>query len=188
MGTTERQSTNGVWERQNALIATNIAWLNQALEVLERIDDRAYATSPQGLEPHRAGGHLRHVLEFYECFLDDVATAHVDYDARRRDVSVEKSRRKAAARIRGIISRLQSECALGSDSILWVRMEDAKVSGLRESFITSSVGRELQVLSSHTIHHFALIAITLRAHGVTLDRNFGMAPSTLTYLSTKDAA
>jgi len=47
----------------------------------------------------------------------------------------------------------------------------------------SSVSRELQVLSSHTIHHFALIAMTLRLHGVEMDPDFGMAPSTLRYLA-----
>jgi hypothetical protein len=53
----------------------------------------------------------------------------------------------------------------------------------------SSISRELQVLSSHTIHHFALIAMTLRMHGVELDAEFGMAPSTLRYLSsTKNAS
>jgi hypothetical protein len=52
----------------------------------------------------------------------------------------------------------------------------------------SSISRELQVLSSHTIHHFALIAITLRMHGVEMDPDFGMAPSTLRYLASKSTA
>jgi len=43
------------------------------------------------------------------------------------------------------------------------------------------VARELMTLSSHTIHHFALIATTLRGHGVQVDANFGVAPSTLSY-------
>jgi hypothetical protein len=41
----------------------------------------------------------------------------------------------------------------------------------------------LQVLSSHTIHHFALMAVTLRLHGVQIDPKFGMAPSTLRFQS-----
>ena len=50
----------------------------------------------------------------------------------------------------------------------------------------SSISRELQVLSSHTVHHFALIAMTLRMHGVEIDSDFGMAPSTLRYLASKN--
>ena len=49
------------------------------------------------------------------------------------------------------------------------------------------ISRELQVLSSHTVHHFALIAVTLRMHGVEMDPDFGMAPSTLRYLASKTA-
>jgi hypothetical protein len=47
--------------------------------------------------------------------------------------------------------------------------------------MVSSVRRELQALSSHTIHHFALMAVTLRAHGLEVDPAFGMSPSTLRY-------
>ena len=50
------------------------------------------------------------------------------------------------------------------------------------------MSRELQVLSSHTIHHFALIGMTLRAHGVVLDEDFGVALSTLRYRNSKQAA
>jgi len=43
----------------------------------------------------------------------------------------------------------------------------------------STVARELIVLSSYTIHHFALIAITLKEPGLTVDPDFGVANSTL---------
>jgi hypothetical protein len=66
-----------------------------------------------------------------------------------------------------------------------VRVEDAQSAHLDDSYMTSSVGRELQVLSSHTIHHFALIAVTLKALGVYIDSDFGMAPSTQRYLATR---
>ena len=69
--------------------------------------------------------------------------------------------------------------------MIWVRMEDAEPNAVRDSFMESSVSRELQVLSSHTVHHFALIAVTLRAHGVHMDPDFGMAPSTLRHLASQ---
>ena len=50
-------------KRLNALIDTNLRWLRQALRLLDRLDDAAYATAPAGLAPHRAGGHLRHIIE-----------------------------------------------------------------------------------------------------------------------------
>jgi hypothetical protein len=66
-------------------------------------------------------------------------------------------------------------------------MEDAGSHGVRECFMESSISRELQFLSSHAVHHFALIAMTLRAEGVPMDPDFGMAPSTLRHLASKTA-
>jgi hypothetical protein len=173
--------------RQTALIEMNTRWLRQALRLVERLSDEAYATTPPGFAPHRAGAHLRHVLEFYQCFLDGVESFHIDYDARRRDERIEHSRAAAAAAIRSIMATLETAPALRREAILWVRMEDADASPVSECFMESSVSRELQVLSSHTIHHFALIAMTLRMHGVAMDFDFGMAPSTLRYLAGKTA-
>jgi hypothetical protein len=56
-----------------------------------------------------------------------------------------------------------------------------------EDWLPSTISRELQALSSHTIHHFALIAVILRLHGIFLDPEFGVSPSTLRYQAAKFA-
>jgi hypothetical protein len=115
----------GVAERQKALIRMNIGWLRQALDLLVVIGDESFATTPEGMAPHRVSGHLRHIIEFYECFLDGLVCSHVDYDARQRDATIERSRQAAMARIRGLMARLETEPVLMGDSILFVRAEDA---------------------------------------------------------------
>jgi hypothetical protein len=67
---------------------------------------------------------------------------------------VERSRQAARGRIRSLIRAFESESALRTDSMIRVRIEDSAGSRIPEPFLISSVGRELQVLSSHTIHHF----------------------------------
>ena len=181
------QATKLFPSRQSALIATNIRWLRQALRLLERIDERVYSTTAPGFPPHRAGAHLRHVLEFYQCFMDGLESSHIDYDGRRRDEAIERCRQTAARTIRSIIHALETCAELRQERIVWVRMEDAADSGVRDIFMESSLSRELQVLSSHTVHHYALIALTLRAHGEPMDPDFGMAPSTLRHLASKTA-
>ena len=161
-----------------SLIQTNIRWLRQALALLDRVPDYAYGTPPPGFEPHRAGAHLRHILEFYQCFLEGAGTLHIDYDARRRDRTIEVSRAAASAAIRSLIQTFENSPGLRLDATVWVREEDG------DQFLESTLNRELQVLSSHTIHHFALLALTLRLHGVAMDPDFGMAPSTLRYQRT----
>ena len=173
--------------RQSALIEINVRWLRQALRLVGSLADTAYSTTPRGLAPHRAGAHLRHILEFYRCFLEGLECSHIDYDARRRDEAIEHSREAASAAIRSIIRALATSRDLYQERIIWVRMEDADTNAGREGFMESSISRELQALSSHTVHHFALIAITLRMHGVEIDSDFGMAPSTLRYLASKTA-
>ncbi|MEO8127402.1 MAG: hypothetical protein ABJF23_22890 [Bryobacteraceae bacterium] len=172
---------NKLYERQTALVEANIKWLRQVQAIIQEIDDQTFSTSPQSLVPHRVGGHLRHIMEFYECFLDGLSTSHIDYDARKRDEAVERSRAAAAVKIGFILHRLETTASLRGDCIVWVRLEGY-------GYLTSSVGRELHVLSSHTVHHFALIAMTLKAHGVAVDPDFGMAPSTLRYLAARAAA
>ncbi len=172
---------NTLYIRQAVLVEVNITWLRQALAIVQSIDDATFSTSPHALAPHRVGGHLRHILEFYECFLDGLVTGRIDYDARKRDEMVENSRSAATGKICSIIRRLETTLNLRRDSAVGVRMEEF-------GYLPSSVGRELQVLSSHTIHHFALIAMTLRAHGLAVNPDFGMAPSTLRHLARKAAA
>ena len=163
------------------LIELNLAWLRQVFALVERLDDRVFATTPKGLAPHRVGSHLRHVLEFYECFLDGLESGRVDYDSRKRNEAIERSRYSALASIRSLICRLQAISRLSTVAVFVVRMENAEA----DVWLASSIGRELQALSSHTIHHFALIAVILRLHGVQVDPDFGMSPSTLRYQSTK---
>jgi len=173
--------------RQSALIEINVRWLRQALRLLDRLNDVTYSRSPRGMAPHRAGAHLRHILEFYQCFLEGLAGSHIDYDARRRDVHIETRREHAAGAIADIIRDLETSPDLRHERIVWVRMEDCDDSRIREPFMESSISRELQVLSSHTVHHFALIAMTLRLHGIDMDPDFGVAPSTLRYLASRTA-
>jgi hypothetical protein len=153
------------------LIQVNLEWLRQATDLLNRLSPSAYG---------EVSGHMRHIVEFYECFLDGLPAGRIDYDARSRDQTLERSAVAADARIHLLSGRLKSAPELRGDALVCVRLE--------ESSATSSVGRELQVLSSHTVHHFALIALTLRAHGVAVDPKFGVAPSTLRYRAAKAEA
>lgn len=175
----DQPSANHLKSRHRLLIEANTRWLLQALALLEKVSDEAYAGTPAGLEPHRAGAHLRHILEFYDCFLCGMRTGYIDYDARRRDPVIERSRAEAARRIQEIIASLNSGSYEHENFIVMVRMEGADELGITGGWLASSVSRELQALSSHTIHHFALIAMTLRAQGVPVDLSFGVAPSTL---------
>lgn len=160
-------------DKLRTLLKTNVEWLRQAESLLAATGDWEYSNP--------APAHLRHVLEFYEAFIDAAATGFLDYDARRRDPQIERSRTIALERIQTLAAQLQNLSPSVQDSFLEVRIEDADPALGQECWLCSSIGRELQFLSSHTVHHFALIAVALRAHDIAVPADFGVSPATLRY-------
>jgi hypothetical protein len=163
------------------LVDVNLKLLDDAACVVSSLHDRTY-TEPT-LGGQRVGAQLRHVIEFYESFLDGLTGPSIDYDARKRDVSIEQSRSAALARIESLKRRLSVLEWGDGDIPLRVVAEDAP-----EYSMWSTVCRELQALRSHTIHHFAVIAMALHAWGIAVDPDFGVAPSTLATRAASKAA
>lgn len=161
------------------IIEANVALLRQGARIVSEIDHRLFTKVVPGIPSLRIGAHIRHVLDFYECFLAGVALGLVDYEARPRNRNIERNREDALRAIDAVASRLLARrSSIAADEPVWVRPEDAPDSG---EPMLSTVARELQVLASHTVHHYALIAVTLQALGQPVDASFGVAPSTLRY-------
>jgi hypothetical protein len=163
----------------DTLVADNVSLLDQAASLARRLDRAVYAAPGPPPIPSGVGSHVRHVLDFYDCLLGGLAIARVDYDARKRDPRSEVDPLYVAARIERTTSELARIPSPGVPTILDVRAEGASHAG--GAWARSSVARELEFLLSHTIHHFALVAMMLRLRGVEPGAEFGVAPSTLAY-------
>lgn len=159
----------------------NIHLLEQCHDLLGRIGDHLYSHAPHGVAKSAAGGHVRHCLDFYNCFLNGLTTGRIDYDARVRNELVERDRKLAMAQIQAMIERLRQMPVTDDRIAVQVKMES------ETAWTCSSIGRELQFLLSHTVHHFALIAMLLRLGGFEPAADFGVAPSTLRYWERKTA-
>ena len=159
--------------------ASDIILLRQAVDLLENVGDALYTGTPSICPGGSVGKHLRHCLDFYACFLDGLPAGEIDYARRSRDRGVETRRERAIARLHETIRGLSRLSARDVRRPLRIHGEEA---GHDEDVCArshSTVGRELQFLMSHSIHHYALIAIILRALGFDPDTTFGVAPSTL---------
>ncbi len=156
------------------MTSSNIHLLEQAERLLSEIDDELYSRAPAGLAKSGVGGHVRHCLDFYDNLFAGIAEGKVDYDCRERDSLIEQSRSMALAKVETIISRLR-DVPKDYDRELIVKLEGDQ----SPVWNRSSVGRELQFLFSHTVHHYALIAMLLRIQGYEPSPDFGIAPSTL---------
>ncbi len=164
--------------RTDDYIAANIYVLNQARDLLRKLDDAAYCAHAMGGRS-AVGVHLRHALDFYALFLDGINDGRIDYDRRARDKRVEQSRDVALERIDELIAHLRALTDL--DRAIRVKVDIGDDPANTGNYSASSVRRELQSLVGHTIHHFALITYVLRAQGIETDPEFGVAPSTLDY-------
>lgn len=163
------------------MLASNAELLEQAAAVLFEISDEDYCRPAEIFGGQRLGGHVRHVVEFYECLFEGLNAAAVDYDARRRDPEVENDRRTGRERLLAIAHRLKSDEALHHDGMLWVAMEGSPANSGAHSLVLSSIGRELEAVRSHTVHHFALISVLLRYYGLPVPSDLGVSQATLLY-------
>lgn len=160
----------------------NCALLDQGLDLLSRLADGQYAARRGSWAP--VGAQYRHVLEHYHCFLAGLPAGGVDYDSRRRDAELEESPRRAADATRMVQAGLRG--LAGSDPACPLRVQLRTSLGTDEpEWSDSTLGRELQFLVSHTVHHFALIKLLLDPEPIELDAEFGVAPSTLAHSRVK---
>lgn len=157
-------------------ISENVRILEQLHGVVSRLDSDHYAGTGGLPVASGPGGHVRHILDAYDCLLRDHGTGRVDFTARERDARSSTDPVFACARIARTADALRRIRVAASMSLA-VRAEGTA----GEAWCASSVERELQALLSHTIHHLALVALVLRLRGVEPGESFGVAPSTLAY-------
>lgn len=163
------------------LIAENILVLRQGLDLLGRLQDDVYVQTVAPYFTSGVGKHLRHNVDHYEMFLAGVASARIDYDGRQRDPRFETDRPYAMEKIRSVMAGLENLTARHGEQILLVKMNGMEENSAAATWSRSTLARELQFLLSHTIHHYALVAIILKIQGVDCHPDFGVAPSTLQY-------
>jgi hypothetical protein len=170
------------------VLAANLHCLGQAVDLLARLPESAFARR-EAQHAKTIGPHLRHVLDHYSSFLHGLPSFRVDYDAREREIRLETEISYATARLREILGGLALVDLELLEMPIEVRLESGGAEEEEEPWSRSTVRRELQFLLSHTIHHFALIAVLLERHGIAVGDDFGVAPSTLKHWrSHQDAA
>ncbi len=168
-------------QKDKTVVYSNIYFISQGIKLLERITDQMF-TQNEG--PHFKSGvgkHFRHIIDHYQSLLNCDMT-QINYDERKREERLENDRLYAIQKMDDLINDLES---LGNKpDIFDAELRVYSNEGIDIEIIPysiSSVRRELQFLISHTVHHYALIAMILKSIGFNLPDDFGVAPSTLNY-------
>ncbi len=167
------------------ILRYNAALLAQARAVVNRLP---YGANADFRYAQAVGPHLRHVLDHYIAFmtgLERKPEIRIAYDARDRDLALQSQPTLTLSRLAEMEKQLRvcadQPCpAWDMDTPVQV-VALAGPEGEFELSTSSTLGRELLFLSSHTVHHFALVAHYCKAAGVDLGADFGKAPATVAF-------
>lgn len=160
------------------IIEKNIQHLQQLEEFLLKIDTKNYSRVSQLLNEASIGKHIRHILEYYICLMNQGVI--INYDLRPRNTLIETNPLVAIKSIHEIIVYLRS----AAESLqVFIYAND------RQLPIRSFLAREILYCYEHSIHHQAMIKIALIEFnlGHFIEEDLGVAPSTLAYRSSNNS-
>lgn len=159
------------------IISTCIQSLHQLRIFLSGVERSAYLLSQPQLSGSSIGQHTRHMIEFYQCLLQQYRAGTVNYDLRPRERSLESTPEDAILAVDRLCACLQE---IRGDRDLILIHEDTR--GIRHSS-PSSLSRELIYVLEHTVHHMAILRIAMHIlhTGQEVPDSFGVAASTLRY-------
>jgi uncharacterized damage-inducible protein DinB len=160
----------------DTLVEENRLALEQLQRFLDELSAPAYrhAFGPGGRQS--LGKHVRHIIDHYVALLAGAGLGHIDYETRERDARLEEEPALAAVRVAEIRAGLACLTESASSPLsLRYPVEGASVS----LSLSTSLGRELAFLTSHTVHHMALLGLLAEQLDIPLPESFGVHPSTL---------
>jgi hypothetical protein len=153
--------------------------LTEQQNLLRKISAKMYTHNIPSLDGSTIGGHTRHIIEFLEILLNSYHTNQINYDERQRNLELEKNPEKAIQAISEILSNinLPNKNLMMHQTVGNVSLE-----------IPTNFFRELLYNIEHCIHHQALIKVAFNEIKMShlLNKNFGIAPSTIQYRETQN--
>ncbi len=143
--------------------------LGKLIELLNQLDDASYIAPCKALSDSSIGQHTRHIIELFQCLVNQYDTGIVNYDKRDRNRQIETEISFAIA----CIEALQLDGNKANKDLILQQLDME---------IATNYHRELLYNLEHCIHHQALIKVAvLQMEDIYLCPSFGVAPSTLEY-------
>ncbi len=167
------------------IVEDSINVLNDLALFLKNIEDNDYKSYSDQLFNASLGQHCRHIIEFFQCLMEQQPSGKICYDLRKRNQLLENSTLACLNAIDEIIFSMQQNKENSELTLLVSNNIDSD--NQEYQIISSSYYRELAFNIEHCIHHMAIIKIGMKIIGVeiNLPENFGVAPSTLRHKIVK---
>ena len=149
---------------------------NQLEDYLVQLSDQQYCQKIDTLSGASIGQHVRHVVEMFVCLQDGLTSGIVNYENRKRDITIETSKESAFEVMKKINSSLLNE----NKSLILEAGFDENDAELNK--IPTNYFREIAYNLEHAIHHMALIKIGINEISeIKLPEGYGVASSTIKY-------
>ncbi|MBI5155194.1 hypothetical protein HZA57_08150 [Candidatus Poribacteria bacterium] len=149
-------------------------------ECLDLVGALAPGQYGKGVGNHSSiGAHMRHCLDHFLCFFRGLEAGAVNYDARERNPRLETDPECFQSVMAEILEEL--EALEGRDLSAPLTILQAPASGCEPLPLQSTIERELVFLSSHTIHHIAIMALVAELGKCQVPEGLGVAFSTAAY-------
>ena len=138
----------------NDITQFNIITLNNLVKLISPLD-KIYAQKNIHLNNETIGKHVRHIIDFYLCFINGIKIKFIDYDTRERNKKVENNKEYAIKTILAIINLLKNSY-LNTPITINLNLSITK------SSLNSSIERELMYIADHAIHHGHIIQLFIK--------------------------
>ncbi|WP_372766061.1 DinB family protein [Lutibacter sp.] len=149
--------------------------LYRGIQLLNCISDDEYNNTSIAPYYSSIGGHMRHILDVFDCILDGLDSNNINLINRKRNELAENHTEYGIAYIEEIIQQL--ELIRNEDFNKIVMVTDDLGLGIISANYT--LGGILIQAHSHAIHHFASVGYVISQLGIELpDVDFGFNPTT----------
>lgn len=140
------------------------------------LSQEEYTRPCQTLSNNTIGQHIRHIIELFQCLENGYDSGLVNYEKRKRDVSIETNKELAKELLQSIYKNLSRPDKLLT---LEAAYSDNSADAIQ---ISTNFYREIAYNLEHTIHHMALIRVGVNeVSRIVLPEDFGVASSTVKY-------
>jgi len=149
--------------------------LNRGIQLLSQISDEQYSNTSIAPYYSSIGGHVRHILDIFDCVFEGIPFENINLITRKRNVLVEKYTSNGIEYFEEVKLKLNKLENTNFNKIVKVT-DDLGLGAITENYTLASI---LIQAHSHAIHHFASVGYIITQLGIQLpDDDFGFNPTT----------
>ena len=149
--------------------------LNRGIRLLECISDEEYSNTSIAPYYSSIGGHMRHILDVFDCIFDGLESDSINLINRKRNNLAENYTDYGISYFNSTLKRLKLLESTDYNRIIMVT-DDLGLGIISANYTVSGI---LIQAHSHAIHHFASVGYVISQLGIQLpDDDFGFNPTT----------